>query len=365
MFKAPADIWWGEIGGSVRFLQSISDGFSDGKSVLIVIPQDMPWRDYMRDNFNLPSGAVRFDVDVAERWSGSTKIAENLSDYIIENNTPRKGYRGDFFAYYASNCSNRNSVYWFKGIPEALCKSCIAFLIEYAERSAGRNLPPIVMEVRCEFKEVKCQKVCVVNWQKYVTSFDSMLFAYWLVPQELLPLQKKYLAEVCSSLFEWDAEICAYAIKKYSRQILQCKWDVLFAELSNGFPRRGQDINHFLSLYRNDRMELLLTRIWQAQIRTFFPVIEEKRLNYVKKYYNYFIGVLNDRRFNIVDCLTGKKISDPYDLEIGQIVFCTVKVNGSIDGKDKIILDSLHDARNDLAHLNVLTAEKIDKLFKI
>lgn len=363
MSKLPEEIWWTEISGPSRFLHSVSEGFSDGKSVLVVMPSDMPWRMAMRNYTKLPEGFVRNDVDVAEKWGDADDVAEKIRDYIVEDNTPRTGYRGEFFQYYAKNCRNRREVFWFKGISEKNRAKCAAFLVEYANKSKGKNLPPIVMEVR-ENSAVPKANICAVDWRDFVTSFDSRLFAYLLVPQNLLPLQKTYLAEACTLLFEWDAEICARAIGGYYEEILNGEFEKVFAALDGEFPKRGQDGTHFLYLYRNKKTEDINHRIWEAQMMTFFPIVEERRLGCIKRRYPFFEAALGNASYNLVDSLTGERLANPYDLELSQILYCFRHSTEAAED-EKTELRKLRDIRNAIAHLEVLDSEKIHTLFSL
>ena len=159
--------------------------------------------------------------------------------------------------------------------------------------------------------------------------------------------------------------MCAYAIQNCSDEILKCEWDKVFQLLDENYEKRGQDETHFLSLYRNGKEEDLHKRIWEAQLSTFFPIVEEKRLYYIKRYFDFFKDILDNGSLGIIDNLTKKKITDPFDLEIGQVVYCVEKITSSITMNELKEMRDVRDVRNALAHLEVLDKAKIEKIFQL
>ena len=83
--------------------------------------------------------------------------------------------------------------------------------------------------------------------------------------------------------------------------------------------------------------------IWEAQIKLFFPRLEDFRRTLVQKYSNKI------KKYLPITSSSGERIDKPSDVEIGQLFF--------ISGKEKFLeksefdmLCKMRNARNLLAH---------------
>ncbi|GHU99530.1 hypothetical protein FACS1894211_05100 [Clostridia bacterium] len=99
-------------------------------------------------------------------------------------------------------------------------------------------------------------------------------------------------------------------------------------------------------------------------MQSFFPLIEERRNFYIEKYNSQLAKAI--KKLDIRGKNTGDRIDNPYDLEVGQILYCysqrEVQLANSNEGQE---LRFLRDARNALAHIEVLTSDMISRLLDI
>lgn len=99
--------------------------------------------------------------------------------------------------------------------------------------------------------------------------------------------------------------------------------------------------------------------IWETQLKAVFPVIEQYRSYFIKKYSSYIQKALPLSNPN------GQDITSPEDVEIGMLVYLVGNGNITLaDSSEYPELERFRDARNSLAHLNILGSEDVEMILK-
>lgn len=118
--------------------------------------------------------------------------------------------------------------------------------------------------------------------------------------------------------------------------------------------------------YRSDgerysylRLDDLRSLIWETQLKAVFPVIEQYRSYFIKRYSSCIQKALPLSNPN------GQDITSPEDVEIGMLVYLVGNGNITLaDSSEYPELERFRDARNNLAHLNILEPEDVELILK-
>lgn len=122
--------------------------------------------------------------------------------------------------------------------------------------------------------------------------------------------------------------------------------------LNRIFEKRLNGNNYSFTKTKND----VNHAIWLAQVRTIFPVLEEYREGFVRKYRSVI-----ERQLPITSS-NGERYDDPRDVELGTLKYMADNRLISLQQKDFEYLNIYRNARNKLSHLTPLTLEEIKQL---
>jgi hypothetical protein len=193
------------------------------------------------------------------------------------------------------------------------------------------------------------KKISVLELKKYITTYDMQLFASYCISNRsnLSFMMKNYITQIASSLAENNPRFCKeLAVEELTDDVFG-----LLSRLAQNIPDAA------LFLERKKYVELIL---WEAQIQTVFPIIEQERRKIIESYYHELLGILP------VTDEFGKKLELPEDMELRHIRYYYLKINGSFrSNEDSNTFKLIYNSRNDLAHLNLLSGQDIKSIFEL
>lgn len=373
-----SSFWWDQITGASMLVSAVSGALLQGQMVLLVVPEDLPWRQQMRSIIehsyreDSPSRDILVEsIDDEREYPDGGDVGRLLLDRCAETKL-RLGYRPmggrRIQDYICRHGILRNRVIWVKGLTRARAKEWMAFCQDYGTRGVQDGL--FVLEVHERGGWPMSVRGKVVDYGACVSSYDVRLFnSFLLGSQEQIPASwRDYVASVCAQLCGTDAEVSGELIERtdFLRQTPQ-EGLARIAE-DPFFARRGErDSRHILSLVRRGEEEKIGHRVWTAQVQTLFPLIEMERCRIIDQLYPRLERALED-----VDLFQyGDRITDPEDMELGTLV-CLMAIREE-EGSDQYVLflpeeeirervHFLHHCRNQIAHAKVLTPQEIGQL---
>ena len=185
-----------------------------------------------------------------------------------------------------------------------------------------------------------------------IGEYDWRVFATMMASSvDASSFMKSYLAELAVNLTLGNAELCAQCILQHSK-FLQTPYAVL-DELAQA-ASRGDG-----SEFSSAKTEAEATRrIWQAQIRTLYPILEEYREHFVRKYGEVI------RAKCPIESPFGEVYNDPADVELGTLVYMAGCKSLQLSLEEFTILKAFRDARNKLSHLGILNFSEVDMLMR-
>lgn len=351
--KNSDEIWWTSVTGASEYINCIEQSLEKKHSVLLFIPQRIPWHDcfikYVKlDNpnrnvmsFNLIDCSKITENDLGLMLLNRYGSNEQKLNYQID--TPLSGYLFD-------NRILNNRTIWLYNIPERLENRWITFLCDFQRRKSlypDANNTIFCMEIdEAHQRSVNSPFTDTIIWSKQVFDYDVLMFAMHRVRNINEPESiKKYVSQLASSIASSDIELCDNLINRY--------YDLI------RFPEETvQTICNIM--YKDDTAPIFkMTKrnfdyiVWSAQEQVLFPIIERERLNFINKYYDVVLKNFKNSEIKTY----GNGYETPYDVELGALVYiCNKGFQGTeVIKKNNIdwdILKNLHRARNDIAHRN-------------
>lgn len=346
-------IWWQKIPNSALFIQRILDEVINDKSVILQLPETIPWYCYMKsiieENLTKENSVGVFkSVDCDEFYEPGKYLFENYCKPEIRvTYRPSKGY-AKFLAEH-EEIDLHDNILWVNTTSEKQYASWVSFVESYYD-SIPKNKPrcKFIVETRNQNIIADRKKIKVVSYNQSIEHYDNVLFnmltASSLVGSEIY---KRYLAEVVSLLFPNDVELSSKCISKGKSFLIDMRPainDIIENDLrSNGLPF-GFNLTD----------EMLSERLWEAQIKVLFPIIERYR-NYIVQKYKAEIEEALPITTNYGDIITSAA-----DVELGPITSLVAggKVDMSPDDYQKVT--RFKNARNSLAHFTTLKQSDVD-----
>lgn len=379
MLETRSKIWWNDITGPARLVSDIAAGLLDGKNVVVLVPEDLPWRHDMRATVEgiLRDSDYELDVqfldckDKEEFFSTKqTRIAEyllSLADPDIQNGYRSTG-RYTVQKYLLDNQVLLKKVLWVKGMSQRQASDWLVFCKDYKAQSRYDGL--FVLE---SYDEMSLRgignSVLILRYEQYVSFYDALLFDNMLVSSLELSMEwKQYIAAVMASLCGCDVQLAQSLLDYFEkcRSPIEC-----LQSISEGFEyeARMKAVNltadHPFSIIKSGMEEKLHKKLWNAQLQILFPLIEIERIAMIDRYQEKITEALStaymnfNKGYSATITQFGEPIAEPYQTELGTVYRMTCLRKASDPEQyllylpkeeDRERLTLLHRMRNSIAH---------------
>ena len=241
---------------------------------------------------------------------------------------------------------------WVHDIPQDRCEEWLDFVTEYNKNVKDKTPAIFILEVH-GFYGRSPKGIQKLVFDQAITAYDRFAFCALAASDSNTCREylRPYLAELVSTVCRDDIELCAACIQKGVRFLKDPK-NTLKQIISTEYRSDGERYSYL-------RLDDLRSLIWETQLKAVFPVIEQYRSYFIKKYSSYIQKALPFSNPN------GQDISSPEDVEIGMLVYLVGNGNITLaDSSEYPELERFRDARNNLAHLNILEPEGVELILK-
>lgn len=334
-------IWWEDLNGPRRFLVEAAEKLSGGRSVVLCIPERVPWPKTMRDVLEklLRRGTQTINVIDAEN------ISDEPQKYVLKNFCANKDgfrpYNPKAYAKFLAESTGielNDSCLWIRKASPAQVEKWFAFIADYQD-FLGKKRGGVFLLEAADNWSVRSD-VEILSYTKKVSDYDSFAFNIFVAADFANEnhLMKQYLAELVSALTEGDVEFGAACIDK-SDEFLKNPDEVFEDLLWEG---------KFISGKSTDDIE---QAIWMTQLKLIFPLVETFRRNFIRRYEEQIRN-------------TPPYISTPEEVEVGQLYGLFNQRRRLLSDSDADDLEFYREVRNKLAHLRVLPFDELQKLFE-
>lgn len=379
MNKEWSKFWWENITGANYIVTSVINCLLDGTGVALIVPSDLSWRNDMRlvieEAFRETGGSSEVLVsliDAEDEYSDDKSVGMFLLNKYGQSREIRNGYRelgkNSIQEYLKKKGVLKNKIIWVKGAGGVIARKWIDFCHRYSSGTAENGL--FVLEVHDVANVIESSNLKCIHYEDNISTNDIQLFNEFILSDnhDLNELWKDYIAVVSASLCETDAEISELLIRENDFKKESPEEGLKRIAAMDEYQRRGGDVKsqHILALVRNNELKEIRHRIWVAQVRTLFPVIELERNELIKKYKREIEDVLS--KFKIEQYKETLKTAE--NVELGTLVYMMNTTDGKSgyrylyipDEKDSKRIYFLHECRNQLAHAKMCLPEQIETL---
>lgn len=379
MLETRSKIWWNDITGPSQFISAVAAGLFAGKSVVMLVPEDLPWRHEMR---SAAEGLLREKddeldiqyIDCNEETEHFAIERSAIAEYLLGYASPdvQNGYRSSggysIQKYLLDNQVLLKKILWVKGMNRKQALDWLAFCKDYRSRSQYDGL--FVLE---SYEEMPVRgigsNVLFVRYKDYVSYYDALLFNNMLVSALDLSMEwKKYIATVVTSLCNCNVQLSEVSIASFNKSVspLSCLTGAV-EESECREEKSASQLTHDHPLHGIDRgcTEQMEKKVWHAQLQILFPIIEVERMSMIERHYTEIAEALSTPHMNHKGGRTaaitqfGEMITQPYKTELGTIyrMTCLRKADDQTQylfylpkEKDRERLTLLHRMRNGIAH---------------
>ncbi len=378
-YFSPEKLWWEEIAGPASLISDIQESFSCGKSVICNVSKALSFRWFFRDEVD-HWVAMQYGVSVEYVDCDGEYKGEDITEFLLKKIMPHQ---------HTEYCRHPNPQYmrdkkllhkkllWIRGVEEQYLQDWIRYVAAY--RSASIDTGLMLLEVYKKPAIRIPENLRYVRYEDYVQEDDLRLYTS-IMAESVLQCSselKRYAVELVSSLCVYDAEMANSLLSRerlLEDEPLEVLRDVVETYYRNS-PRGRAKWNPISLLQEND-MDTLDHKIWSAQIRVCYPIIEQERRKIISQWYDQIKNALENIttesgepiRYEDFD---GNRILDPRDVEIGMLNRIAYRKGlYDDDPKRRCIWDSdlrekitfLKNCRNCLAHMDACKPQVIRRL---
>ncbi len=368
-----AEFWWNNITGANMVVSRVTESLHNTNLVILCVPDDLPWRYEMRSAIEYDFRKTAASENVLVQTIDAADDCDNqepgkfLLDRFCKSRDIRMGYRDGssktIQQYLISNRVLHDSIIWVKGFLTGQAEQWIKFCKEY--KSIGTAEGIFLLEIKDPLSSGDFKSLSIVRFDDWISNYDVQLLNSFILDRtkSYSINWKKYISTLAACLCESDAEVSAELISAIDFSMDDPCVGLKIIEESGGFSSRGRDTrsNHILALYRRGENDALQKRIWTAQIRVLFPIIELERIKYIESYYTEIQKVLDNEEV----IQYGEALSKPMDVEIGTLHYLVKSYKIRIPlPEDRNRIEMLRNYRNTIAHMKCLSPQEIQSLLE-
>lgn len=349
-------IWWTKVTNASRFLDKIVDTVQDQTSIFLQLPDEIPWYetmcDVLQDRIKAYESIRRIEriVDTGEE-PGLYLLNKYCKEEKRAQYRPHIGY-AEFLAG-SDDIVLNDYILWITDVNEAQFEKWSSFIETYNKVLGKKKEGCIfIIEIRREVNIKERKRIKKISYVEELKPYDYYLFNALIVSDlDESSLFKQYMAETVLAIFPNDVELSSMCVS-CGRQFLENPEQVIRDIEKLEFRSDGSPV------VVNISGSSLQERIWRAQIKVVFPLVERHRNILVKKYQQEIETLLP------LNTTYGERFEDVNDVELGTISYLTGIGKIKMSQEDKNKLFKLKSARNILAHIGILQQNEVDEIFE-
>ena len=349
----PGAIWWGQIGNSLSLLSRLTNSIRDYRSVVLALPENLPWEREFRENAAIRRTALGGNRGLRSlRW----RERQDPGDFIFRELCSREEqldyYPGDSRAAYLGSREDlelHELDIWVTGIhrKEDLVK-WTTFLAEYEKVSAALDQRAVFV---LEYDGPTASNPGVEQLIFQVEDYDCRVFCLESGAALKNAELREYQAELALRIGGGDPEF-SWALLLRGEDLIRDPVRTALEVIAGSTGSQGRP---FAALTEQQ----ITSAAWRAALVIFFPLLEQWRMDFVIRHESEL------RRHLPITNSNGEKVTDPYDLEIGALYFISGKPGVAFPLEEKAQIDLCREARNLLAHNKVLSREHARQILKL
>ena len=310
------NIWWEQIGNSLRLLARVTEHLRDHRSAVLYMPEPLPWQerfyreiDLRRTPFSMERRLKRF------AWSGKREPGRVILDTLCSIDTQADYWPGQTYGEYLGTRGSlplNDYDVWVTGVRsksdlmkwtefvaqyDAAAKGLDSHAVFFIEYSGPPMKTAAVEQISCQIERYDCRVFCLemasVLSQTHLRDYQA----------ELALSIGGNRPELCAALLETGDSLLTEPLET-ARRVLASARD----SYGKPFPARTEtELN---------------SAVWLAAVALLFPLMERYRIDFIERHKSELYGVLPISNSN------GDQVTEPFDLEIGALCYIIANARG-------------------------------------
>lgn len=342
-------IWWNQVTNAVKFVSQITEALLDEKSILIKHALSIPWNNELEQTIKEfvkeQNSEKRFESIPAVNNPGEYLLNEFCKKEKRAAYRPIKGYSK--FLAESDDIVLHDRYLWVKIENLECLEKWMTVASDYIKERGKQTKAVFIFDMQNENGTTSKKGIKQFSFDDYIGEYDRIVFSV-LASSDIKENSfiKKYLAELVSNVSGNDIELCAECIKNYKEFLANPL--LLLQKVCTDTVR--SDGTMFVYDKTKEEVEHL---IWQSQIKTIYPYLEEYREEFVRKY----TGLIQKQL--PISASYGEIYEDPKDVELGTLKYMVDNGYIMLSTTEYERLKRFKEARNKLSHLSFLSLDEI------
>lgn len=334
----PGEVWWNQIGTSLRFIESVSNSLRDCQSAVLQVPQRFPWRQDFYAAVDLKRTAYSGERRLVRiPWTEGAVPGEYVLDELCSSKVKADYWPGQTYAAYLASKGDILICEYYVWITGVHTKSDVEkwdrFIADYTHDSCQLSQTAVFI---IEYDgPIVLDSSLTPSIQYEVAGYDCRVFALEVSASLNNTAIHSYQAELALRASNAEPEFC-FALLEEGEKLIQRPTNTVQGAIRTKRTSYG-------ALFEQRSENQIERAVWEAALIQLFPILERFRMGFVKKHEERLSNALP------ISNSYGEIITDPTDLEIGALyAIVTSARTYSIDEVEKIRL--CRRVRNLLAH---------------
>lgn len=346
------ELWWTTVPNSVRFTNDIVAAFNEGSSVIYSISEKCEWLDTMRSTIKdkILSGVDKTH-EVSGKMIGNHLPGEFLAETFVKKEL-RASYRTSigyetFLTNIEKETSLIHSFIYLIDLSDKQVNDWLIFITKYNKlHKPNSQKCKFIIEVKNDLPE-NHKGIKLFRRSDYLQNYDIAILCMMAMSSgKMNNIFREYATEIATLCSNNDPEFAAELIAKSDRLIVDTG-----AVIENTVSSAKRS-----SMEAFEEIEDVERKIWKAQLKVFFPLIERFRLYLIEKYKSAI------PLYKYLTNMKGEEIKSIYDVELATLKWLCNNGEMYINGDDHNDLKFFKECRNDLAHLKTLSYDSLKRI---
>ena len=348
-------MWWNYITKAHKFLEDVVNIVVEGNSLILCLPENVPWYYTLVD---LISEKLQMENPKNSVEQIQCPLEEEVGLFLL-NKYCRKEKRA-MYRYgmtYASFLGKSEDIVlndryvWVTDIPKHKYDEWLQFIVEYNKNVTTKTPAIFILETKDESFAHKAKKgIKKILYHQNISAYDKFAFCTLTTAERnCKEYMRPYLAELVATICSEDIELCAECVGEGAK-FLENPMGVIQTIVQTKYRSNGEAYSFVKDKAQVEKL------IWEVQLKYAFPRVEEYRNYFTTRYANAIQTALPIRNSY------GEDVNNPQDVEIGMLFYMAKNKDITVDLKEYTKLFMYKEARNKLAHLNILELSVMEEI---
>lgn len=367
------EMWWSWITGPRKLIEAIFNTLHERNSIHVVCPPNFSWANEMRlllerKLLAIDRRLVLIDAGMQDSRLKADRFLLERSGLNVAQLDDYKSHRESVMEFLSGFNELSETVFWIYNINSNQQSEWVKYWKEWSSSNISLVIESIEATTPLAESTKAGKNRLLYKVNTFITPSDTRLFIYMLSKEQTIhELFQRYVASALSNVCGSDSQTALILFHQMSvdqEDLLDSikKALLIYPELHSIDSEYYVKHNDAIHLFRTGNKKELQASIFKAQLEVFFPLIEQKRIEFLEMHSTELSK--HAPKFNALN----EPIETVYDLDIGQVVKTVHGMSGLNPIKKSTaftVLVELRDLRNKLAHSVLCNVSELRRIAQV